>query len=207
MLDSALIMSCNVGAIIRGSSRAVITAARTSVRYYMAVSRDTCYGLAHLTAPNKSTLSETAKSKRASSGKRLRLFSLLVTLSFFIFIYMFVTTNKPTNSIKHSHSSESDRFSGSQEIPLVCENWNFIAVFKAAATSPCPEPDASNPSPHPISSRLFSIRFSQISQGLQNGLVPSGTSTKIPSMHLFKLPHLTQEYSERDHIFCSSVTQ
>ena len=38
---------------------------------------------------------------------------------------------------------------------------------------------------------------SQISLGLQSGLVPSDTSTKTPSMHLFIFEHILQEHLER----------
>ena len=153
-------MSCNVGAIIRGSSRAVITAQQLSVRHYMAVSRDTCYCLAHLTAPNKSTLSVMAKSKRASSGKLLRLFSLLVSLSFFTFIYMFVTTNKPTSSIKHSNSSESRSFSSSQEI-FILRKLEFSLPY-SKQPPPLPVPSQLHPIHGPIQFLQGSFRYDSL---------------------------------------------
>jgi len=104
MLDRALIMCYSVVAIIRGSSRGVITAWQLSVRYYMAVSQDTCYCLAYLTAPNKSTLSVMAKSKRASSGKRRRLFPLLVSHSLFLHLYLQVRNEQQTNKLHKAQS-------------------------------------------------------------------------------------------------------
>ena len=84
-----------------------------------------------------------------------------------------------TYSMEQSPSSEANRFSAGQEIPLVL--WNTQLHYRIHKFPP-PIPILSQPdpirTPHPISWKSFLILSFYIRLGLPSGLFPSGFPTK-----------------------------
>jgi hypothetical protein len=81
--------------------------------------------------------------------------------------------------MEQSPSSEANRFSASQEIPLIL--WNPKVHYRIHKCPP-PVPILSQPNPvhthHPTSRRSVLILSSHLRLGLSSGLFPSGCPTK-----------------------------